>query len=58
LEHDILIPQPQADMLLREAAEREVSAEELLAEIITPATAVTSGLRMQPVHPKLPTRQA
>ena len=34
LEHDILIPQPQADMLLREAAEREVSAEELLAEII------------------------
>ena len=25
---------------------------------ITPATAVTSGLRMQPVHPKLPTRQA
>lgn len=34
LEHDILIPQPQADMLLREAAGREVSAEELLAEII------------------------
>lgn len=34
LEHDILIPQPQADMLLREAAEREASAEELLAEII------------------------
>ena len=34
LEHDILISQPQADMLLREAAEREVSAEELLAEII------------------------
>ena len=34
MEHDILIPQPQADMLLREAAEREVSAEELLAEII------------------------
>ena len=34
LEHDILIPQPQADMLLREAAEREVSAEELLAKII------------------------
>lgn len=34
LEHDILIPQPQADMLLREAAERELSAEELLAEII------------------------
>ena len=32
MEHDILIPQPQADMLLREAAEREVSAEELLAE--------------------------
>ena len=28
MEHDILIPQPQADMLLREAAEREVSAEE------------------------------
>ena len=27
-------------------------------ENITPATAVTSGLRMQPVHPKLPTRQA
>ena len=34
MEHDILIPQPQADMLLREAAKREVSAEELLAEII------------------------
>ncbi len=34
MEHDILIPQPQADMLLGEAAEREVSAEELLAEII------------------------
>ena len=34
MEHDILIPQPHADMLLREAAEREVSAEELLAEII------------------------
>lgn len=34
MEHDIHIPQPQADMLLREAAEREVSAEELLAEII------------------------
>ena len=34
MEHDILIPQPQADMLLRESAEREVSAEELLAEII------------------------
>ena len=34
MEHDILIPQPQADMLLREAAGREVSAEELLAEII------------------------
>lgn len=34
MEHDILIPQPQADMLLREAAEREVSVEELLAEII------------------------
>ena len=24
MEHDILIPQPQADMLLREAAERAV----------------------------------
>lgn len=34
MEHDILIPQPQADMLLREAAKCEVSAEELLAEII------------------------
>ena len=34
MEHDILIPQPQADMLLLEAAEREVSAEELLAKII------------------------
>ena len=34
MEHDILIPQPQADMLLREAAEREASSEELLAEII------------------------
>lgn len=34
MEHDIFIPQPQADMLLRKAAECEVSAEELLAEII------------------------
>ena len=34
MEHDIHIPQPLADMLLREAAERDVSAEELLAEII------------------------
>lgn len=34
MEYNILIPQPQADMLLREAAEREASAEELLAEII------------------------
>ena len=34
MEHDIFIPQPQADMLLRETAEREVSAEELLTEII------------------------
>lgn len=34
MEHDIFIPQPQADILLREAAEREVSAEELFAEII------------------------
>lgn len=34
MEHDIFIPQPQADMLLREASECEVSAEELLAEII------------------------
>lgn len=34
MEHDIFIPQPQAYMLLREAAEREVSAEELFAEII------------------------
>ena len=34
MEHDILIPQPQADMLLQEAAEREVSAEDLLAEIL------------------------
>ena len=34
MEHDIFIPQPQADMLLREAAEREVSTEELLAAII------------------------
>ena len=38
MEHDILIPQPQADMLLREATEREVSAEELLAEIIKNST--------------------
>ena len=34
MEHDILIPQPQADMLLREAAERVLTAEELLTEII------------------------
>lgn len=34
MEHNIFIPQPQADMLLQEAAEREVSAEELFAEII------------------------
>ena len=34
MKHDILIPQPQADMVVREAAEHEVSAEELLAEII------------------------
>ena len=31
---EITIPQPEAELLLVEAALREVSAEELLAEII------------------------
>ena len=34
MEHYILIPLPQAAMLLQLSAERELSAEELLAEII------------------------
>lgn len=34
MEYEIFIPQPQADILLQEAAERQISAEELLTEII------------------------
>ena len=34
MEYEIYIPQPQADALLAEAADREVSVEELIAEII------------------------
>lgn len=34
MENEIVIPQSQADMLLLEAAEREISVEELLTEII------------------------
>ena len=32
--NEIYIPQPQADIILQEAANREVSVEELLTEII------------------------
>ena len=34
LEYEIYIPQPQADTLLAEAADRSISVEELLTEII------------------------
>ncbi len=34
MEYEIYIPQPQADALLEEAASREITVEELLAEII------------------------
>lgn len=34
MEYEIFIPQPQADALLQEAADREISVEELIAEII------------------------
>lgn len=34
MEHEIYIPQPQADIILQEAARREISVEKLLCEII------------------------
>ena len=34
MEYEIYIPQPQADTLLAEAADRGTSVEELLTEII------------------------
>ena len=34
MEYEIYIPKPQADALLAEAADRSISAEELLTEII------------------------
>ena len=34
MEYEIYIPQPQADALLAEAADRSISVEELLTEII------------------------
>ena len=34
MEYEIYIPQPQADALLTEAADRSISVEELLTEII------------------------
>ena len=34
MEYEIYIPQPQADTLLAEAADRSISVEELLTEII------------------------
>jgi len=34
LEYEIYIPQPKADALLAEAADRNISVEELLTEII------------------------
>lgn len=34
MEYEITIPQPQAEILLQEAANREISVEELLCEII------------------------
>ena len=34
MEYEIYIPQPQADSLLKEAADRSISVEELLTEII------------------------
>lgn len=34
MEYELYIPQPQADLLLHTAADREMTVEELLAEII------------------------
>lgn len=34
MEYEIYIPQPQADALFAEAADRSISVEELLTEII------------------------
>ena len=34
MQYEIYIPQPQADALLKEAADRSISVEELLTEII------------------------
>lgn len=34
MEYEIYISQPQADALLKEAADRSISVEELLTEII------------------------
>ena len=34
MEYEIYIPQPQADDLLAESADRSISVEELLTEII------------------------
>ncbi len=34
MEYEFYIPQPQADLLLRKAADREMTVEELLTEII------------------------
>lgn len=34
MEYEIYIPQPQADALLAESADRSISVEKLLAEII------------------------
>ena len=34
MEYEIYIPQPHADALLEEAADRSISVEELLTEII------------------------
>ena len=40
---ELTIPQPEAELLLVEAALREVSAEELLAEIIKNYIGRTNG---------------
>lgn len=34
MEYEITIPHPQAEVLLQEAANREISVEELITEII------------------------
>lgn len=34
MEYELYIPQPQADALMQEAANREITVEELLTEII------------------------